>query len=108
MVHVARPIYLTSGRNGAEGSNVHEMTAQPEPPPKTEFPPSAIERAIAAGIDANALIENLRLTPTERLRRAQQRLDAILAGKAAAEVWTLEKQILELEALLELRKRPPE
>jgi len=69
---------------------------------------SAIERAIVFGVDITLLIENLRLTPTERLQRAQKRLDAIASGlEPPPDVWSIEKQIVALEALIELRKRPP-
>ncbi len=34
-------------------------------------PTTAVERAEALGIDIGLLIENLRLTPTERLRRGE-------------------------------------
>jgi hypothetical protein len=37
----------------------------------TDPQPSAVERAIAYGIDISLLIENLRLTPTERVRRGE-------------------------------------
>jgi len=96
---------LTGGQNGAEGSNNHKMTVQPGLSPESQPLTSAIERAIAFGVDITLLIENLRLTPTERLRRAQQMLDAVVAGQATAEVWSLEKQIAALELLLELRRR---
>ena len=44
------------------------------PPPKT-----AVERAIEFGIDISLLLENLKLTPTERLRKAQQVLDSLVS-----------------------------
>ncbi len=78
-------------------------------PPEDSPSLSAVERAIAFGIDVTLLIENLRLTPTERVKRGQQRLDDIVAGRTPPEeAWSLEKQIAELEALLELRKRSAE
>lgn len=49
-------------------------------PPKT-----AVERAVEFGIDISLLIENLKLTPTERLRKAQQALESILALREESE-----------------------
>lgn len=43
---------------------------------------SAVERAIEFGIDVTLLIENLRLTPTERVMRAQQALNSVIAFQA--------------------------
>ncbi len=42
-------------------------------------PKTAVERAIEFGIDISLLIENLKLTPTERLRKAQQVLDSLVS-----------------------------
>lgn len=82
------------------------MVLPTNPLPESAPGQSAVERAIALGVDISLLIENLRLTPTERVQRAQQRLNAIAAGlEPPQERWSLEKQIAELEALLELRKR---
>ncbi len=63
------------------------MTARPVPP--TETPPtvSAVERAAAFGVDITLLIENLRYSPTERVRRAQAMLDAVVALQAEAQTW---------------------
>lgn len=47
-------------------------------------PKSAVDRAVEFGIDISLLIENLRLTPTERLLRAQQALESILALREEA------------------------
>jgi hypothetical protein len=47
----------------------------------------AVERAIAFGVDITLLIENLRLTPTERVRRAQQMLDSVVALQAEVKAW---------------------
>ncbi len=62
--------------------------------PATDWPPdaaspglSAVERAIAFGVDITLLIENLRLTPTERVRRAQQMLDSVVALQAEVKTW---------------------
>ncbi len=49
------------------------MTAPPA------APKSAVERAIEFGIDISLLIENLKLTPTERLMKAQQVLDSLVS-----------------------------
>ena len=38
---------------------------------------SAIQRAREFGIDLTLLLENLRLTPTERLRKAQRVMDSL-------------------------------
>lgn len=54
---------------------------------QTSQPTSAVERAIEFGIDITLLIENLRLTPTERVRRAQQMLDSVVALQAEVKVW---------------------
>lgn len=43
---------------------------------------SAVERALAFGIDITLLIENLRYTPTERLRRGERILASVVAFKA--------------------------
>jgi len=43
---------------------------------------SAVARATAFGIDITLLIENLRLTPTERVQRLQQMLDSVVALQA--------------------------
>ncbi len=43
---------------------------------------SAIERAIEYGIDTTLLEQNLKLTHTERLRRAQAALDSVVAMQA--------------------------
>jgi hypothetical protein len=48
---------------------------------------SAVERAIAFGVDITLLIENLRLTPTERVQRAQQMLDSVVALQAEVKAW---------------------
>jgi hypothetical protein len=63
------------------------MTMPTTPSPDTAPPPSAVERAIAFGIDITLLIENLRLTPTERVQRAQQMLEAVIALQAEARAW---------------------
>lgn len=39
----------------------------------------AVKQAIEYGIDVTLLIENLRRTPTERLRRHQQVLESMIA-----------------------------
>ncbi|NJM39655.1 MAG: hypothetical protein HC853_02220 [Anaerolineae bacterium] len=39
----------------------------------SQYPPgSAVHKAVEYGIDITLLIENLKLTPTQRLRRAEQ------------------------------------
>jgi hypothetical protein len=47
----------------------------------------ALRRAVAFGIDLTLLIENLRHSPTERVRRAQRLLDSALALLAEASAW---------------------
>lgn len=47
--------------------------------PEEPVAPSAVERAIAFGVDITLLIENLRLTPTERLRRGEKILASVVA-----------------------------
>lgn len=44
--------------------------------------PNAITRARDFGIDITLLIENLKLTPTERLRKAQAVLESVVALQA--------------------------
>jgi hypothetical protein len=41
--------------------------------------PDAIERAIEFGVDITLLQENLKRTPAERLRKAQEFLDSVVA-----------------------------
>jgi len=48
---------------------------------------SAVERAIAFGIDMTLLIENLRLTPTERVKRGQAMLDSVVALQTEIQAW---------------------
>ena len=55
----------------------------PEKPPAS----SAVERAIAFGVDITLLIENLRLTPTERVLRGQAMLDSVVALQAEVKAW---------------------
>ena len=47
--------------------------------PEEPVAPSAVERAIAFGVDITLLIENLQLTPTERLRRGEKFLVSVVA-----------------------------
>ena len=42
---------------------------------------SAVARAIAFGVDITLLIENLRYSPTERLRRGEEFLKSVIAFK---------------------------
>jgi hypothetical protein len=46
-----------------------------------------LERARAFGIDVTLLVENLRRTPEERVRRAQDLLDSVVALRAEARAW---------------------
>jgi len=44
---------------------------------RSDLPKSAVGRAIEFGIDISLLIENLKLTPTERLMKLQQVLNSL-------------------------------
>src|SRR5437867_205510 len=46
-----------------------------------------LRRAAAFGVDLTLLVENLRLSPTERVRRAQRSLDSALALQAEVVGW---------------------
>ncbi|MBI3359515.1 MAG: hypothetical protein HY023_00200 [Chloroflexi bacterium] len=59
----------------------------PEPPSPPEATTSAVERAIAFGVDITLLIENLGLTPTERVQRLQKMLDSVVALQAEVKAW---------------------
>ncbi len=59
----------------------------PEAPPEDSPSLSAVERAIEFGIDVTLLIENLRLTPTERVLRGQAMLDSVVALQAEVKAW---------------------
>jgi len=63
------------------------MTVPSSPLTEPALPVSAVERAIAFGVDVTLLIENLRLTPTERVERAQQMLDSVAALQAEVKAW---------------------
>jgi len=47
--------------------------------PRKSLNRPAVKQAIEYGIDVTLLIENLRHTPTERLRRHQQALESMVA-----------------------------
>jgi hypothetical protein len=47
----------------------------------------ALRRAVEFGIDLTLLVENLRHSPTERVRRAQRSLDSVLALQAEVAAW---------------------
>jgi len=63
------------------------MTTPLAPSVESPLTTSAVERAIAFGIDITLLVENLRLTPTERVRRGQAMLDSVIALQAEIKVW---------------------
>ena len=44
----------------------------------------AVQRALEFGVDVTLLLENLKYSPTDRVRRAQRSLDSVLAFAAAA------------------------
>jgi len=48
-------------------------------------PLTAVERARAFGIDVTLLLENLRLTPEQRLEKAQRSLASMAALRAEAD-----------------------
>jgi hypothetical protein len=48
-------------------------------------PVTAVERARAFGVDISLLVENLRLTPKERLERAQEAARSLAALQTEAE-----------------------
>jgi hypothetical protein len=50
--------------------------------PEQSGEPDALARARDFGIDITLLIENLKLTPTERLRKAQAVLESVVAFQA--------------------------
>ena len=49
--------------------------------------PNALQRAIEDGVDLSLLIQNLRLTPTQRVQRAQRMLDSVLALQHESRRW---------------------
>ncbi len=55
--------------------------------PSAEADTPAPERPRDSGVDVTLLIANLRLTPTERVQRAQQMLDEVLALQREARRW---------------------
>ncbi|MBI5347974.1 MAG: hypothetical protein HZB77_01450, partial [Chloroflexi bacterium] len=55
------------------------MDDQSTPTPAPEK--SAVERAIEFGVDVTLLIENLRYSPTERLRRGEKIMKSMVAFK---------------------------
>ena len=63
------------------------MTDRLAPSPEVSATLSAVERAIAFGIDITLLIENLRYSPTERVQRAQAMLDSVVALQAEVKAW---------------------
>jgi hypothetical protein len=52
----------------------------------------ALREAAAFGVDLTLLVENLRRSPTDRIRRAQRALDSILALRSEAEAWRSRKR----------------
>ena len=45
---------------------------------------TAVRRAVEFGIDLTLLIENLKYTPTERVRRSQRSLESVVAVQEQA------------------------
>ena len=66
---------------------MNETSLPPEVPSEDSPSLSAVERAITFGIDVTLLIENLRLTPTERVLRGQAMLDSVVALQAEINAW---------------------
>ncbi|MDQ4078869.1 MAG: hypothetical protein M3220_21840 [Chloroflexota bacterium] len=64
-------------------------------PPQDDFnEPSTktgLERAAEYGVDVTLLRSNLRLSPTERVRRLQQFVASVRAIQAEAEAWRKRK-----------------
>ncbi len=58
-----------------------------------QFPQSnAIQRAQKYGVDITLLMENLKLTPTERLRKAQRVLESVLAFRAEVKSFQMTRE----------------
>lgn len=69
-------------------------------------PGSAAARAVEFGIDLRVILENLRLTPDERIRKLDSRLAAMAESKVV-EHYEHPKDLLillELEAILEYQQ----
>ena len=49
--------------------------------------PDATQRAIEFGVDLTLLEENLKLTPTERLRKAQRAIEYLFAFEQQARIF---------------------
>jgi hypothetical protein len=49
--------------------------------------PDALERAVEFGVDLTLLEENLKLNPTERLRKAQRAIESLLAFENQARLF---------------------
>jgi hypothetical protein len=54
-------------------------------PAAKEVPPTAVERARAFGVDVTLLLENLRLTPDERLVKAHRAAASLASLRVEAE-----------------------
>jgi len=52
---------------------------------------NAVDRAIEFGVDITLLQENLKLTPAERLRKAQNALDSVVALRAQVEAFRMKQ-----------------
>jgi hypothetical protein len=51
----------------------------------------ALRQAVEFGVDLTLLVENLRQSPTERVRRAQRSLDSVLSLRAEVAAWRRSK-----------------
>ncbi len=71
--------HADGGQEHAGHSKIGLMTE-----PRTE---SAVDRAAAFGVDITLLKGNLRLTPTERVRRLQRVLASVVAIREQGKTW---------------------
>ncbi|MEP7200579.1 MAG: hypothetical protein ABI874_12230 [Chloroflexota bacterium] len=55
--------------------------------PENAPPDDPITRAMEYGVDITLLTSNLRLTPTERIHRAQRALDSVVAFQTEVRAW---------------------
>ena len=74
-----------SGSRIVTGDTLDAVGAEDEPVSSRETP--AVQRALEFGVDITLLLENLKYSPTERVRRAEQALKSVLALAAEAVAW---------------------
>jgi hypothetical protein len=63
---------------------LQRIEMSPVPPASDRDPSSAVERAEAYGLDLTLLVENLRRSPTDRLRWAERALHSVVAFQEEA------------------------